>query len=94
MFLLTSNTEYPVIDISDPIDPRREILAMPGCMQEIRIPTYKQPCLSGDNQIKPTTELLMCKTIFLLTSNLGYTVIQVSDPIDPRREISGIPGCI
>ena len=26
------------------------------------------------------------------TSNLGYPAIQVSDPIDPRREISAMPG--
>ena len=27
----------------------------------------------------------MCKTVFLLASNLGYPAIQVSDPIDSRQ---------
>ena len=30
MSLVTSYPEYPVIQSSDPIDPRREISAMPG----------------------------------------------------------------
>ena len=30
----------------------------------------------------------MCKTVSLLTKNLVYPAIQISDPIDTRRDIS------
>ena len=29
----------------------------------------------------------MCKTVFLLTSNLTYAAIQISDHINPGREL-------
>ena len=39
--IVTSNFMYQAILISDPIDPRREILAIPGWILQNRIPTYQ-----------------------------------------------------
>ena len=36
----------------------------------------------------------MCKTVSLLTKNLVYPAIQISDPINPRRELLAIPAKI
>ena len=36
----------------------------------------------------------LSKTVFPLSSNLMYPAIQISDPIDHRREILAMPGCI
>ena len=49
---------------------------MPGCMYQIRIPTYQQPRVPGDIEINPSRELLtMCKTMSLLTKTLVYLAV-------------------
>ena len=36
----------------------------------------------------------LSKTVFPLSSNLMYPAIQISDPIDPGREISAMPNYV
>ena len=98
VILLPSNLRYLAIQVSDPIDPSREILAMPGLPNESVFPLtnkFVYPAILNPEAINGRIELLiMYKTIFLLTSNLMYPAIQISVPIDPMQQMLDMPGWI